>query len=189
MRRPPATCDSAVITALAREGAPEALDRIAECYLDHLRGVGRCACGDPQGAEDAVQDALVAAKLHLDDFRGEGTIEAWLSRLVVNACHARRRGRKNDPTWNLPLDTAPEPHAEDAHQCVARAQLVDHLARALSTLSERDRWIFLMTEREGWSAPELAEATGCTPAAVRKRLSRIRGALRQELESVWSEWR
>ncbi len=183
-----ALCDPDAIADLARRGEAEALDRIAHCYLEHLRGVGRCACADPASAEDAVQDAFVAARTHLADYRGEGTIEAWLSRMVVNACRMKRRGRKNDPAWNRPLEDAPEPAVDDAHHCVARGELVEHLGRAIATLSERDRWLFLMTEREGRAAPALAEELGVTPAAVRQRLVRIRRALRAELEPVWREW-
>ena len=184
----PARCDPDAITELAQRGEAEALDRIAHCYLEHLRGVGRCACSDASSAEDAVQDALVSASTHLGDYRGDGPIEAWLSRMVVNACRAQRRGRKNDPAWNRPLDEAPEAIAEDPHHCVARAQLVEHLGRAVETLSPNDRWLFLMAERKGKNAPELATATNSTPAAVRQRLSRIRRALRSELEMVWRDW-
>ncbi len=45
-----AACDPQAIAALTRDGDPAALDRIASCFLERLRGVGRCACGDAIGA-------------------------------------------------------------------------------------------------------------------------------------------
>ena len=70
----------------------------------HLLAVGRRVCRDDERARDAVQDALLAAGEHLDDFRGDGSVEGWLVRMVANACKSWRRGRKEDPAWNAPLD-------------------------------------------------------------------------------------
>lgn len=181
-------CDPEAIAALTQGGDPAAIDRIASCFLERLRGVGRCACGDATSAEDAVQDTLVSAMTHLGSFRGEGSVEAWLSTMVVNHCRARHRGRKNDPAWNAELDEeTPLAHA-GADECTARAQLLDHLTRALDTLPARDRWLFLMAEQEGRTAPELGAELGLAPTAVRARLTRIRRALRLELDRVWAEW-
>lgn len=174
-------CDPQAIAALTRDGDPAAIDRIAACYLDRLRGVGRCACGDAHSAEDAVQDALVSALTHLGDFRGEGTVEAWLSSMVVNACRARHRGRKNDPAWHAELDETTPEHALGSDECAARAQLLEQVVRALDALPVADRWLFLMAEHEERSAPELAAELGITPEAVRARLTRIRRKLRQAL--------
>lgn len=175
-------CDPTAVAELVRRGDTGALDRIAHCYLDHLRRVGRCACRTAPDAEDAVQDALLSAHEHLDRYRGEGTVEAWLSRMVVNACRMRQRGRKNDPAWNRPLDGAPEPHAEDMHECVARRALVERVAAALDDLPALDRQVFLMAEYEGHTAPAIAAHIDKTPDAVRARLTRIRRRLRAAVD-------
>ena len=53
-------------------------------------------CSSADSAQDAVQDALLAAATHLGDFRGDGSLEGWLSRMVTNACRRMQRGRKAD---------------------------------------------------------------------------------------------
>jgi RNA polymerase sigma-70 factor (ECF subfamily) len=59
-------------------------------YRDFLR-VARAIVGDEEGAHDAVQDGFAAAIRHRGSYRGEGPLEAWVWRAVVNA--ARRAAR------------------------------------------------------------------------------------------------
>lgn len=90
----PALCDPDRLIELARAGDPEALERMTRCYGSRLIAVGRAHCRDAERARDAVQDALLAATEHLDDFRGDGSLEGWLVRMVARACYRMRRGRK-----------------------------------------------------------------------------------------------
>lgn len=175
-------CNPAELTGRVLAGDPAVMAEVAGCYLARLRGVARCACTDVTSADDAVQDAMVAALTNLPRYRGEGTLEAWLATMVVNACRARRRGRKNDPAWNLPLEDEVLPlSAAPADECVARAQLVARLEGALEALTPEDRALFLAAEHEGRTAPELAAARGVAPTAIRARLTRIRRRLRLAL--------
>ncbi len=175
------SCASDELARLARDGDLSALDRATRCYGDRLVAVGRRVCGDPVDAEDAVQSALLNAGEHLEQFRGDSKLEAWLRRLVVNACHHMRRGRKNDPAWHdrdaVPLDPAQDPELQ-----AARGELARILAEALAELSPRDRSIVLLAEVEGWTGPELAAHLGMSAGSVRTRLSRARRRLRASLE-------
>ncbi len=179
-------CDARAIADLVARQDGDALTRIAECYLGYLLGVGRCACRDPDRAADAVQDALESAATRLDQYRGDGSVKAWLARMVVNACRCGERGRKNDPAWNHPL-SGDEPAARG--DAAAERELSRLMAAALALLDDRDRDLFLLSQVDGATAPELAEIFGCTPDAVRARLTRIRRRLRRELEPVWADWR
>lgn len=179
-------CDPDAIAQLVTAGDGDALERIAACYIGDLLGVGRCACRDPQSAPDAVHDALVSAAEKLDQFRGDGSVKAWLSRMVVNACRCRDRGRKNDPAWNRPLPD--EPESEPAVDAPARAELRQHLDRALATLSDSDHALFVASQIDEATAPELGRLFGISADAVRARLKRIRRRLRKALDPVWQEW-
>jgi RNA polymerase sigma-70 factor (ECF subfamily) len=178
------------VASLVRSGDTTALERITRCYLDRMMGVGLCACRDAHSAEDAVQDAIVAAAQHLDQFRGDGSVEAWLSRMVVNACRCSQRGRKNDPRWNRALEHEGDDRdaADDPAQDVARRQLAAALVRAVDGLPPDDRHLFVATQIEGLSAPDAAARTGISSDAVRARLMRIRRRLRRQLEEVWRDW-
>lgn len=182
-------CDPGEIAALVRAGDEAALDRIGRCYLDRMMGVGRCACRDPDSAADAVQDAMIAAAEHLDQFRGDGSVEAWLSRMVVNACRCNQRGRKNDPSWNRALDDEDHrAHVEDPADDVARRQLAAALARAVDALSPDDKRLFVATQLDGLTAPDAARLTGVSADAVRARMTRIRRRLREHLADMWRAW-
>src|SRR5215212_2679137 len=61
--------------------------------LSELRRVAAAITGDRDGAGDVVQDAFVTAVRKRTAFRGEGSIDAWLWRIVVNEARAARRGR------------------------------------------------------------------------------------------------
>jgi RNA polymerase sigma-70 factor (ECF subfamily) len=181
-------CDPAEVAALVKAGDAAALERITRCYLDRLMGVGLCACRDPHAAQDAVQDAMVSAAQHLHQFRGDGSVEAWIARMVVNACRCGQRGRKNDPNWNRQLDEDPRPAEEDPARELERRQLAAALARAVDALPPIDRQLFIATQIEGLAAPEAAHRTGISPDAVRARLVRIRRRLRTTLADEWRDW-
>ncbi len=185
MAKDPYLCDPAALADEMKAGDLHALDRITRCYGERLIAVGRRHCRDEADAQDAVQDALLAAGKHMTGFRGDGSPEGWLVRLVTNACRRMTRGRKNDP--NLHDDVADRPLAAataDPEDLTRRGELMQALGEAMAELSPVDRAILLLAEAEDWRAPEIAEALELSPAAVRKRLSRVRARLRPRLE----EW-
>ncbi len=169
-----------------REGDVQVLEHLTRCYGQRLMAVGRQRCG--QRGEDAVQDALLSAGQNLTQFRGDGSLEGWLVRLVTNACHRMRRGRKNDPSWHAPMDDARGLSGGDAPDDDAlRTQYAEALGAALLDLAPRDRMILLLSDAEDWRAPEIAEELDMTPGAVRTRLSRLRRGLRTRLADVWAD--
>lgn len=172
-------CDPHELARLARAGDLAALDRLTRCAGDRLLAVARRHCRDAEDARDAVQDALVAAGEHLGQFRGDGSLEGWVLRMVARACGRRRRGRKNDPLLHdaeveLAGDGDPAAEAE-------RSELAGRLGEALLALDPQDRAILLLAEGEDWTGPQIAEATGLSAEAVRARLSRARRRLRARL--------
>ncbi len=187
---PPALCDPRDLARMVKAGQIDALDRMTRCYGERLLSVGRRYCRDTDRAQDAVQDALLAAGEHLEDFRGDGSLEGWLVRMVANACHRMRRGRKNDPKWHAELDESGAPPADAAspEESTLRGELAVALGDALLHLEPRDRALLLLSDGEGWKAPELAESMDMTPGALRTRLSRARKRLREALEPVWLEY-
>ncbi len=176
----PTFCDPEMMVALMRAGNIQALDHMTRCFGRRLLDVGKRYCRTETEAEDAMQDALLAAGKHLKDFRGEGSIEGWLVRMVTNACHHLRRGRKNDPALHDPgaVLMSSKSSPEDSAQA---GQLALALGNALLALSPNDRTIVLLAEAEGWTGPEIAEKLGVSPGAIRVRLSRARTKLRKRL--------
>ncbi|MBW2735597.1 MAG: sigma-70 family RNA polymerase sigma factor [Deltaproteobacteria bacterium] len=176
-------CDADKMITLMRAGDIQALDHMTRCFGRRLLDVGRRYCRTETEAEDAMQDALLAAGKHLQNFRAEGSIEGWLVRMVTNACHHLRRGRKNNPVLHdagavlLSSNHSPE-------QAAQAGQLSMALGDALLSLTPDDRTIVLLAEAEGWTGPEIAEKLELSAGAVRVRLSRARAKLREKLEAA-----
>ncbi len=173
-------CDAQELARLAKSGDMAALDRLTRCFGERLLAVGKRACRDSERGRDAVQDALLAAGEHLTDFRGEGSLERWLSRMVVNACHHMRRGRKNDSALHV-TDEEVAASTVGPDLAAERGEAALGLAKALLALPPGDRAILLLADVEDWSSQEIAGEIGSTPGAVRTRLSRVRARLRRHL--------
>src|SRR5512143_791088 len=140
-------CDPHAIAALVRAGDVAALDRMTRCFGDRLVAVGKKACGCADRAEDAVQDALYAAGLHLADFRGDGSLESWLAAMVVRACRRMQRGGKNAPHATLD-DDAPSPDAASPEAEAARGELMHRVGEAIVDLDPTDRAILVLADAE-----------------------------------------
>lgn len=174
-------CSPERLARLLREGDPAALDSITRCYSERLLAAGRRHCRTFDEAEDAVQDALTTVASDGRQFRGEGSLDGWLVRIVANACRRLSRGQKNNPAIHDDLvvldDRAPSPETETARQ-----EIRDLLDVALLELDPHDRVILLLSEVEEWTAPEIAEEVGLSAGAVRTRLTRLRARLRDALD-------
>lgn len=123
--------------------------------------------GNPQEAEDAVQDAfLTFLEKAPDNLEKPG---AWLTRVLVNGCKSRLRlaWRRVGP---LP-DTLP---AADPQE---RAELEE-----LFALPGADRAVIHLYYYQGYSTQEIAHLTGQRPGTVRSRLVRARSRLKRLLE-------
>lgn len=183
--REPELCDSDEMIAMMRAGDLDALERMTRCYGDRLMAVGRRYCRTEDEAKDAVQDALLSAGEHLTDFRGEGSPQSWLARMVANACHRMRRGRKNDPALHEDLADQPLVDAtRNPEEAAHHGEIAVALGEVLLDLKPTDRLILLLSQAEEWRAPEIGDALDMTANAVRVRLSRIRARLRPQLEAM-----
>jgi RNA polymerase sigma-70 factor (ECF subfamily) len=176
-------CDPVALAELVKRGDAAALDRMTRCYGDRLLRAGRRHCRTAEEAEDAVQDTLLVAANELGSFRGDGSVEGWLVRIVASACRRLGRGRKNDASAHDP-DAELADDAESPEALAARRELGELLNAALLELSPEDRLIVLLAEVEGRSGVEIAKETGLSHAAVRTRLTRLKGRLRASLSSA-----
>lgn len=173
-------CDPSQLFAMMQSGNQRALDRIVQCFGDQLMRVGRRYCRTVHDAEDAVQDVFVTTSEKMQSFRGEGSLEGWLVRMVINACRRMQRGRKNDPALHQEDAVLPD-ESQSPERATESREIGVHLRQALAELSQQDQMIVMLSEGDGWSAVEIAEKMGMTHGAVRTRLTRIRQALQKKL--------
>lgn len=140
---------------------------------------------DPGDAQEAVQDAFVAAWKGLDRFRGRSTLRTWLFALTAHkARDIQRRHRPMPAGDERVLDRRARPQDDPETQAM-RSGLLRALDQALAELPTRQRACWLLVEVEGMTQAETAQVLRMTPDAVRGQLSRGRRALTKKME----KWR
>ena len=161
----------------AAEPQPEAVERLRL----GLQIMALRALGDPDAAEEAVQETLVRALEALRDGRPRDPeklgafVRAIARHVIADTQRAQRR--------SAPLDAAPQP-ARDASPDDPLTALVtteerDHIRLALTQLSAGDREILQLSFFEGLTPVEIAERLGEPALRIRKRKSRALGRLRR----------
>lgn len=182
--------DDAALAARVLAGDTAAFELLMRRHNQRLYRVARALLRDAAEAEDALQDAYIAAYQSLAGFRGEASLATWLTRVVSNQCLARlrRQARRNNivPMVPMPEGEQPEPdiaapEAETPDRALVRAELRAVLERKLDELPEAFRAVFVLRGVEELSVEETAQSLGIPEATVRSRHFRARSMLRESL--------
>lgn len=136
-------------------------------------------------AEDAVQEALLAAWHKRHQFQGDARLETWIHRIAVNA--ALQLIRKNRPGVFEPLDTDIADNGDSPESDLANHDLGDNLAAALRHLTEIERVCFVLRHLEQWKLKEIADETGTNESAVKQALFRGVRKLRVKMADMRSQ--
>lgn len=143
------------------------LDELEMLYRERLQDYTRAAAaivGDEDSGRDAVQDAFTNAVRKRRRFRGDGSLEAWVLRIVVNAARdARRRRFRN---------------AESPEHITTRAEA---LGLPLELLTDRQREVLFLHYYADLDYATIAHALGISSGAVGATLSAARQTLRSAL--------
>lgn len=179
----------------AREGDHEAFSRLMDSCGDKIYLFSRRMCGNPEDAEDILQETFLTAFGKLDEFRGEGTLKSWLFKIASSHCLKRRRLRAGEPKDHLPVEElTPEvlrPIAQGPSltsvteaqlDALLRAELSEEIDRAIDELPPEYRMVLLLRDVEGFSTRETAELAGLEEGAVKSRLHRARILVRKALQ-------
>ncbi|RQO38436.1 RNA polymerase sigma factor [Herminiimonas sp. KBW02] len=167
-----------------------------------LYRTARSILKDDAEAEDALQDAYLAAYRNIKKFRGESALATWLTRIVINEAIARaRKGKRraqviqidgdalfetvaSEESMNQTLPEAPETAA-------LRTEARRMLERQIDALPDAYRTVFVLRALEEMSVEETAHCLDIPAATVRSRFFRARGILREalarEIDFVYEE--
>lgn len=129
-------------------------------------------------AEDMMQTAYVKIFSKLNGFRGEGSFEGWMRRIMVHTCIEFYR--KNLRTLNAVAIDEIYDH-EAATQFDMSSINVKDLMLLIQNLSIGFRMVFNMYAIEGYSHKEIAKALGITEGTSKSQLSRARAILRTQV--------
>ena len=175
------------LVALSQEGDLAAFNALVERYQDQVYNLCRRMVGLREAAEDATQEAFLAAYRNIRRLRGP-SFRAWLMRIAANAATDELRRRQRRPQVSLEPPTAdseaaldpPDPSA-GPEEWALRHERARHIQAALLTLPADQRLAVILSDVQGLSYEEISEAMGSSLGTVKSRLSRGRARLRRHL--------
>lgn len=160
----------------------ESLSRhLPRFYRSAYRQLGNIA-----DAEDAVQDALLAAYKHLDQFKGQAQMSTWLTAIVANCARMQLRKRPRQPQVSLHeqageercclLDRLPCSGLSPEDHC-RNSEFRQCLLKSVAQLSPSLRKAYELRDLDGRSVREAAQALGLAEGTVKSQLSLARAKL------------
>jgi RNA polymerase sigma-70 factor (ECF subfamily) len=185
---PIAPIDEEGLITAAQRGRMDAFNELVLAYQSQVYNLAYRIMGDPASAADATQEAFISAYQYITRFRG-GSFKAWLMRIVSNACYDELRRRKRRPATSLEdfgeLDEEANPvlidQSDGPVEYAERRELDRVLQAGIQTLPVEQRITLVLSDVQGMSYQEIAEATDVAVGTVKSRLARARGKLRDYL--------
>jgi RNA polymerase sigma-70 factor (ECF subfamily) len=131
--------------------------------------------GSREAAADVVQEAFARAIRHRDEFRGEGSLESWIWRTVLNTgrTHEQRSRRRTE------LEIAQGPASSNG-----QAEPWPELRAAVAALPERQRQALFLRHYADLDYEQIAEVLGIARGTVSATLHAAHRALRETLEGA-----
>ena len=142
-------------------------------YRQFLR-VATAITGDEELGHDAVQDGFAAALRHRKTFRGDGPLEAWVWRAVVNAANRVRARNVGHAVVAAAAETATNGTPEETHS----------VRRWIGALPERQRLAVFLRYYADLDYRSIAQALDVEVGTVSATLSAAHSALRRQLREV-----
>lgn len=171
--------DRAAVEQLVQEYQPQ-LFRLALSILDDGSQNGSAE------AQEATQDALLAALRSLDTFRGEAKLSTWLYSITVNLCRNRLRARqRRERIRNLferlttPIDDLPS----RPESVLIRKQTEANLFEIVQALNEKHRLPVILRYYHECQVAEIAQILDIPEGTVHSRLNTARKRIRDQYEN------
>jgi RNA polymerase sigma-70 factor (ECF subfamily) len=173
------------LLANCQAGDAEAIAELVETYRPALFRLALSILDDPAEADEAAQDAFVAALRALGRYRGDAAFTTWLYAITVNVCRGRLRRQgarqrlRRALEGLLRLNPAQPPRPEEhAIQAESRAALW----QAVRALPEPQRLVVVLRYEHDLRLAEIAAVLGVTERTVHNRLSAAHMRLREQVD-------
>ena len=164
-------------------------DSVVEEHSSFVYNVAYRMMGNPEDAEDVVQDAFLSAYRAFDRFRGQSKVTTWLYRITVNAALMKLRKTKLARTLTqtgvedmeiVDWSASPERGAADS-------ELQEKLRAGIDQLEPDLRAVVVLRDVEGLSNTEAAAVLDVTVSALKSRLHQARVLLRKYLSDYLAQ--
>lgn len=192
---PPPPRDLAVPEAVAVPVRQRPSAEFEAVYREHFRFVWRCTKRlGIEGAlvDDVVQETFLVVHRRLSEFEGRSSMKTWLYGIVRRVVSDHRRTLRRKPGLDAlnAMNDAQGGDLEAVHDTSARGpeasleqgEQLQLVRRLLLELDEEKREVFILTELEGMTMAEIAEALDVNPNTVSSRLRAARREFEEALE-------
>jgi RNA polymerase sigma-70 factor (ECF subfamily) len=163
----------------------QSFEEIVEEHGDFVYNLAYRILGNHADAEDAAQDAFLAAYRNFHRFRGESKISTWLYRIATNAALMKLRKDRNKRvlTQSGYEDIELPSPLEGPEKLALNSELLQHLEGGLELLPLNLRTAVVLRDIQGLSNEEAAEVLQISVSSLKARLHRGRVLLRQYLQN------
>jgi len=179
-----------------RSGDRAEYARLVENYYQPIYRLALKMLGNPQDAEDILQETFIKVFKHINTFDERSSLSTWIYRIATN--EALMFLRKKHPEF-VSIDQPAENEESEQEPiqvvdwcCLPENELMSneaktHLDQAVTSLLPGLRAVFVLRDIQGLSTRETAEVLGISEMAVKTRLSRARLRLREVLSEYFGE--
>jgi RNA polymerase sigma-70 factor, ECF subfamily len=185
--------DESSLVVEAKAGSYPAFEELVNRYEKKIYRLGLNLTGNPEDAEDVLQETFLKAFEHLVDFRADSKFYTWIVRIALNEALMKLRKRRSDKS--VPVQDHVDEDGEftpreftdwrpNPEQLLAQHELRTILETAARQLPPAFRTVFFLRDVEGLSTQETAELLKLTISAVKARLFRARLQLRENLSKT-----
>ena len=175
------TNEGQMVRAL-QKGDPKAQRYFYDKYAARMLAVCVRYLTDQMEAEDVMIEGFMKVFDRIEQFKGEGSFEGWVRRLITNEALMRLRSRRH-----IEVDIeAPEAQYQTNFDWADTSLETDDLLLLIGKLPTGYRTIFNLYAIEGYSHAEIAEQLGISESTSKSQLHRARGLLQQMLKEMES---
>jgi RNA polymerase sigma-70 factor, ECF subfamily len=172
--------------------------RLVDAYSSSIYRLGLKMLGNPQDAEDVLQNTFMNALMHLSSFEGRSSLSTWLYRIATNEALMLIRKRKPEISLEQESQEGEAESVEDLKPTVfadwsglpedklLSVEGKNILDRTIQSLPETLRIVFILRDIEGLSIKETADTLNLTETNVKTRLLRARMYLRERLSTYYA---
>ena len=180
----------AVIIGRAREGDALAFEQLITFYQHRVVATAWRMLGNREDARDAAQEVFLRVYRYFKNFRAGEDFSAWLYRITINVCrdaHRRRGPQERVTSFEAESQLGNLRDLAGSDDVEAAAILSQHhaiIARALDTLSSKEREAIVLRDLEGLSTEEVAHILGSSATTVRSQISSARTKIKRYRDLV-----
>lgn len=154
-----------------RRGDVRAFERLYNQQVTRMKSLAFHLVGAREDAEDAVQEAFLKVYKAIGSFESNSALSSWMLRILINCCYDILRKRQRLAEKPILKEVATD----------SKLTLKVTLERALLTLNEQHRLVFLMFEVEGLKHSEIANVLEVPEGTSRAWLFEAKRALKRIL--------